>query len=112
MASVDKRTRDGKVTYVARWRDPEGKQRKRSFGRKLDADRFAATVQADVVRGRYIDPDAGKVTFKAYALDWLKAQTFDESTREAVELRLRLHAYPVLGALELRQVKPSTVQAW
>jgi integrase len=27
-------------------------------------------------------------------------------------MRLRLHAYPVLGAKELRQVKPSTVQTW
>lgn len=112
MASVDKRIRDGRTTYLARWRDPEGKQRKKSFTRKVDADRFAATVEADVLRGRYIDPDAGRVTFKKYATDWLAAQTFDESTRQAVELRLRLHAFPVLGALELRQVKPSSVQAW
>lgn len=112
MASVVKRTTDAGVRYDVRYRDPEGKQRKRTFARKVDADRFAASVETDKLRGTYIDPNAGKVTFKAYATDWLKAQTFDTSTREAVALRLKLHAYPVLGRHELRQIKPSTVQAW
>jgi hypothetical protein len=39
---------------------------------------------------------------RTYADQWLAAQTFDPSTREAVELRLRLHVYPVLGDYELR----------
>jgi integrase len=47
-----------------------------------------------------------------YAGQWLAAQTFDASTREAVEQRLRLHVYPTLGGKELRALKPSTVQAW
>ena len=49
---------------------------------------------------------------EAYARQWLDAQTFDESTREAMALRLRLHIHPALGRLPLAQVKPSTVQAW
>jgi len=64
------------------------------------------------VRGTYRDPDAGKQRFEPYAKAWLEAQTFDESTREAVGLRLRLHAFPVLGHKELRLLKPSTMQAW
>lgn len=112
MASIKKRSTDAGVRYDVRYRDPDGKQRMRTFARKVDADRFAATVEADKLRGTYIDPNAGKVTFKEYATAWLKAQTFDTSTREAVELRLRLHAYPALGRHELRQIKPSTVQAW
>ncbi len=38
MASVEKRIRDGRTTWVARWRDPEGRQRKRSFTKRSDAD--------------------------------------------------------------------------
>ncbi|WP_286689388.1 MULTISPECIES: site-specific integrase [unclassified Aeromicrobium] len=67
-------------------------------------------MSADIVRGQYFDPDAGKISFKDYAAEWLEAQTFDEGTREAVELRLRLHAYPGLGAKLLSDVKPSTIQ--
>ncbi|MBE1610977.1 integrase [Actinopolymorpha pittospori] len=43
---------------------------------------------------------------------WLAAQTFDASTAEAVESRLRLHALPTLGSMALRQVRPSTIQSW
>lgn len=39
-------------------------------------------------------------------------QTFDESTRETTESRLRAHILPVLGDLEVRAIRPSTVQAW
>jgi integrase len=52
------------------------------------------------------------VAFSAYASQWLDAQTFDQSTREAVALRFRLHVFPVLGRRHLSQIKPSTVQAW
>jgi integrase len=34
------------------------------------------------------------------------------STREATELRLRLHIFPELGGRELRALRPSVVQAW
>lgn len=80
--------------------------------RKVEADRFAATVSADLVRGQYVDPDAGKVLFEVFAKRWLEAQTFDEGTREAVELRLRLHAFPLLGKRYLNEVQPSTIQGW
>ena len=116
-ASIERRERAGRdrkahVTWRVRWRDPAGRQRARSFNRRVDAERHRSTVAADIVRGQYIDPDAGKVTFERYAKSWLAAQTFDAATGEAVALRLRLHAFPVLGPRQLREVKPSTVQAW
>lgn len=69
-------------------------------------------IEADKLRGTYIDRDAGRITFKKFAEDWLAAQTFEATTREAVTLRLRLHAYPDLGHRTLAQIRPSTVQAW
>ncbi|MGC4112276.1 MAG: site-specific integrase [Nocardioides sp.] len=86
--------------------------RAKSFPRKVDADRFAFTISADIVRGSYLDPDAGKVFFEEYAQKWLAAQTFEETTRVAVELRLRLHAFPALGDRFLSDIQPSTIQGW
>jgi hypothetical protein len=51
MASVKKRERGDRVTYVARWRDPDGRQRMKSFAKKGDADRFAAGYAIGAVRG-------------------------------------------------------------
>ena len=59
MPSTEKRVRDGQTAYVVRWREPDGRQRSRSFARKGDATRHETTVAADLVRGEYIDPSAG-----------------------------------------------------
>jgi hypothetical protein len=103
MASVERRqalTPSGKVRtfYMVRWRDPSGRQRTKSYTRKVDAENKRKNIEADLLRDEYIDPSAGKVTFQEYAETWLEAQTFDASTADAVELRLRLHVYPVLGS--------------
>jgi integrase len=82
------------------------------FERKQDAERFVVTMGADVLRGAYVDPNAGKVTFAEFSERWLAAQTFTESSREATELRLRLHASRHFGHRELRNIKPSLIQAW
>jgi integrase len=100
------------VTYRVRWRETDGRARAKTFRRKVEADRFAAIVSADIVRGHYIDPDAGKVRFDDYAAQWLAAQTFEEGTVEMVELRFRLHVMPHLGSRNLSDIQPSTIQGW
>lgn len=112
MASVEKRIRDGSTTWLARWRDPDGRQRKRSFPRKVDADRFLTTVEHGILTGSYVDPAAGKVTFRAYAEQWRAAQVHRPTTMAHVETMLRRHAYPVLGDRPLAAIRPSEVQAW
>ena len=98
--------------WQARYLDPDDRERTCTFERKQDAERFVVTVRADVLRGAYVDPDAGKVTFAEFTERWLAAQTFDESSREATELRLRRHASRPFGHRELRSIKPSVIQAW
>lgn len=55
MGFVEKRVRgsgdDEIVTWRARYRGPDGRERNRSFDRKVDADRFLTTVEADMLRG-------------------------------------------------------------
>ena len=98
--------------WQARYLDPESNQRNRDFDRKQDAERFLAAMTSDVLRGTYVDPDAGRVTFRDFATSWLAAQTFTETTREATELRLRLHASAHFGGEQIRSIRPSVVQAW
>jgi len=112
MASISKREVGGKPRYDVNSREPDGRRRRKTFLKKSDAERFTATVKADKVRGSYLDSDAGKVTLKRYADQWLAAQTFDVTSRESVEMHLRLHVYPVLGGKQIRAIKPSTIQAW
>jgi integrase len=113
MASVRRRElADGSPRYDVVYRDPDGKQRRKTYRVKRNAMAFASTVEADKLRGRWIDPAAGRVTFEEYATEWMAMQTFDPSTRLAVENRLGVHVIPVLGRKQLRDIKPSTMQAW
>ncbi len=68
---------------------------------------------SDLERGTWIDPDAGKVTFAAYADRWLTERPeLRPRTRELYEGQLRLHINPVLGDLELAQITPSRIRTW
>lgn len=110
--SVDRTTGRPTTVWQARWRDPAGKQRKRTFPRQSDAKRFVSSVEADVARGTYIDTAAGRVSFQSYAEQWRAAQVHRPSTVAHVETMLRRHAYPVLGGRPIASVQPSEVQAW
>ena len=60
MSHVEKRIQAGRVTYRARYRDPSGRERKRSFNRKTDAQRFLVSIEDAKLRGAYVDPGQGQ----------------------------------------------------
>jgi hypothetical protein len=86
MASIEKRIRNGQTTWLARWRDPEGRQRKRTFPRRIDADRFLTKLAAELLRGEYVDPN-DPLTLREYAESWRMAQVHRASTQALVETR-------------------------
>ena len=70
-----------KAGWRALYRDNDGKQRSKSFDRKADAATFLATVEADKLRGTYVDPRAGKITLNEYAETFMAAQVWRAGTR-------------------------------
>jgi integrase len=113
MASIAKRTQAGKVTWLARWRDPAGVERKRSFGRKVDATRFLATVESSMLSGSYVDPAAGRVTFAAQAERWRAGKVaLASSTLASYDAILRTHLLPRWGSVPLDRIGHEDVTAW
>jgi hypothetical protein len=100
--------------YRVRYIGPDGRERSKSFPdrEKGKAEAFKATLEADMLRGTYIDPDAGRMSLRTFATEWLAGQTLEETTREAMESRFRVHVYPHLGDKELRAISPSVVRSW
>jgi integrase len=100
--------------YRVRYIGPDGKEKSESFPdkKKREAQAFLATVQVDILKGTYVSPDAGKITFKHYADAWLAAATSDELTRDRIEYEFRLHVYPSLGNLSLLAIQPDKLRAW
>jgi integrase len=98
--------------YQVRWRDPAGRQRARSFDRKVDATKFEATVTVDTMRGTYVDPNAGRETVGQYATRWADGQPWRGSTRENRTSIIARHIVPAFGSMRLHAVRPSDVQSW
>ena len=57
--------------WQVRFRDPARESRGRNFKTKRDATAFANTVEADKLRGRYIDQQRTKTSLGDYAHRWL-----------------------------------------
>jgi integrase len=120
---------DGKVTqersarhgkgmrYRARYLDPDGRERSRSFpdGQKKQAAAWADDAESDVRRGTWTDPDAGRTTLRRFAEDvYLPGLTSNITTQERIAATLRLHILPALGAKPLGYLAahPSVIQQW
>lgn len=84
----------------------------RQFNTLAQARAHKSTVEADMLRGTYIDPSRGRLTLSEYAGEWLAHQTFGPTTRERREQSIRLHILPALGHHRLVALRPSIVQAW
>src|SRR6476620_11313817 len=108
MASIKKRDNG---QWRARYRDDIGREHAKHFGRKVDAQRWLDEVTASVVTGQYVDPKAGRVTFRDYAEQWRFSQVHRPSSQAHIETMLRRHAYPTLGTRPLVSILPSEVQA-
>ena len=98
--------------WRALWRDHEGRQRSKSFDRKLDAERHLSTVEADLLRGIYVDPRAGQITLSEYAERWMAVQVWRQSTRELAESHLSNHIGPGLGSRKLVAITRTDVQGF
>ncbi|MFF4907193.1 tyrosine-type recombinase/integrase [Streptomyces sp. NPDC001260] len=97
--------------WAVRWWD-NGKQRRKSFTRKGDADTFAATTTHQIETGGYIDPEARRTTVREVAEQWLASAEHRPSTAEGAERQLRLHVLPLLGDRAVGSLKRADIQEW
>jgi integrase len=101
--------------YQVRYVDPTGERRKAdmTFATKADAHAYLATIQADMARGVWIDPNAGRITLRSYSESWLEARpTLRPRTRELYAGQLRNHIIPTLGEVELADLTPPLIRHW
>jgi integrase len=102
------------LRYKVRYVDPDGVERSKSFPdrQKKKVEDFLIEMESDKQEGKYIDPNAGKVLFKAQAESWLKGYSADAATRQTIESRLRSQVYPFFGHRQLGAITPQLVRDW
>jgi integrase len=95
--------------WRARYRDEAGRERSRHFDRKVDAQRWLDEIASAVLTGNYVDPSAGKVTFKQFYDDWSNRQLWMPATRANADLATRSVPF---ADLPLKSIRRSHVEAW
>ncbi|HAT1145402.1 TPA: site-specific integrase [Corynebacterium striatum] len=107
MAVQKRLNKAGKKIYIARWRDPAGKERSKSFSRERAAKAYLQDVERAVRRGEYIE-DTG-VTVEELVRERVEQAT-NKSTRNG--RRMLLANLGDLGDMPVLSVKPSHVREW
>src|SRR5829696_8176385 len=113
MASIEKRVRNGTVSYRARYRDPTGRQRVKTFRRKVDAEKYLALIEAAKLRGTWTDPAHGKITLAEWLETWWgSAADLRPSTVARDRAYLNSLVLPRFGTTPLAAITQPDVQAW
>jgi integrase len=97
--------------WRARYRDASGRRvtAPTTFRTKADANAFLAIVQADLVRGQYIDPREGRILVADWAESWL-ARPGKRSASVARDTQAIAVFLPRIGKLALAAVTPRDIQ--
>lgn len=111
MGWISKKTDKG--SYIARYRDPSGRERSKSFRTRAEAKAFLNSVENAKQRGEWSDPAGAKVKFRAYADEYVEGITHVRpGTKLKIEGHLRNQILPVFGTMPLGAIRPTDVRAW
>lgn len=103
------------IRYRVRYRTPDGASRSRTFDRKADAEAFIASTEVRKMNGEFVDPVLGRMTFGAFAAEWLKRKRdsgLKPTTVATFESHLNAHLLPRWGRVELRAITRDDVEAF
>ncbi|MEV2278978.1 tyrosine-type recombinase/integrase [Nocardiopsis sp. NPDC049922] len=100
--------------FQARYRVPDGELRPAptTFATKRAAQRWLTLKEAEIARGDWFDPEAGKVPFGEFAAEWVKDRDLTRKSRRTYEDLLRLHLNPTFGDLHLNEITTADVRRW
>jgi integrase len=121
MSSVEKRTRNGRTVWLARYRTPEGVDKAPSFPTEREARKYLTAVDHDRLTGTYADPRLGNQTVRQWGEEWFAQQSFNRATtgkkvafafKCLYDLEASDGTNKGLGDKKLREVQPLHVQAW
>ena len=84
--------------WEASYRDPLGKERVKRRRRRAEADRWLASVKADLQRGDYVEPRLARTLFSAWADLWKSTTVHLKlKTQSDYESALRNHVLPAFA---------------
>jgi integrase len=97
--------------WEARYRDPLGHERARTFRTKREAEQFLGRQSADIQRGDYLDPRLARTTFEQWANEWLATTVhLKPKTQASYESILTHRVLPVFGRARIAAIEQVDVR--
>ncbi len=113
MGWIEKRPDRNTGKWRARYRAPDGRERTRSFDRKIDAAQFLTTAEGSKLRGEWVDPQLGKTSCGDYIDCWLETKSdVAASTKLNIDGRIKKHIRPFFGEMPVNAVRPTHARAF
>ena len=92
-------------SWEARYRDPNGRSRGKTFHTKREAQMFIQRVGADIQRGDWLDPQLARINFEQWAQDWLATKVnLRKGTMVGYESILGAHILPHFASLPVGRI--------
>jgi hypothetical protein len=82
------------VKFRARWRDPSGKEKAKTFDTRRQALDFLVKIDAAKLTSSYVDPNNAKMLVKDYAEQWLAGRDVRPTTEARDASLFRTHIIP------------------
>ena len=99
--------------WQARYIDPTGRERSKTFRRKVDAEKFLVHIEAQIQRTEWINPELSATAFTDFAARWLATRShLKPRTFEGYESLLRVHILPAFGTTRLDRIDTMSIEAW
>jgi hypothetical protein len=100
--------------FQVRYAGPDGTVHSapRTFATEEEAEDWLIVTEADIIRGDWWDPEAGRVPFGPYAARWIEERQLATRTREKYERLLRVHLGPTFKTTDLVDITPGLVRSW
>jgi integrase len=113
MASIEKRVRNGRTTYRARYRDPAGRQRSKVFRLKVDANDWLHANETAKGERRWVDPAAGRERFGEWAERWYATTAaLRPTTRRDYRVLLDNQVLPAFATARLADLDALAMREW
>ncbi len=97
--------------WDARFRDPLGVERSRTFRTKREAEQFLARQSADMQRGQFLDPRLARTRFEEWAEEWLRTTVhLKPKTQASYESILRRRILPRFAGARIAAIEQVDVR--
>jgi integrase len=99
--------------WCVRYRKPAGGEARKAFHRQVDAERFKASLEADALRGIWIDQQIARSLCKDMAERWFETTApLKATTRKDYRSLLDTHVLPAFGSQRLADIDTLSIRGW